>query len=183
MDFKTRSTMTSACQGCISGARLGCSDYSEQALLHHVHARSLSPGSLAQVWRWSIAKFSDATPTHRIHPIPTLFCFHYRCNHLAHNRGYHVITSALPPTHASHVHHPPASPRRIAVLVSSTEAMADDATASAHAQDVALGEEGVTDINALDQGTLLGCAPTPPLHHHYIVATQHGCKLSRLHRL
>jgi hypothetical protein len=36
--------------------------------------------------------------------------------------------------------------------------MADDATSSANAQDFALTGEGATDINALDQGTLLESA-------------------------
>lgn len=56
--------------------------------------------------------------------------------------------------------------------------MADDATASA--QDLALGGEGVTDISALDQGTLptRPSPSTPPL-----VAAQHGRNSSRLQRL
>ena len=45
----------------------------------------------------SIAKFTDATATHRIPSIPTLFCFHYHCNHPAHTRRIRVIISAFAP--------------------------------------------------------------------------------------
>jgi hypothetical protein len=55
--------------------------------------------TLAQGWR-SIAKFTDATPTHRIPSIPTLICTYHNCNHrrtLTENRvNYHAF--------APHVH-------------------------------------------------------------------------------
>lgn len=119
MDFKTRSRMTSACQGCISGASLACSIHSEQALVV-----TWSPAPLELCARSGLAlehrevQRRDTNPSHPPHPHTLLLSPPLQPLGAQSRKSRNHICTA---THTGFPRASPSSqPRRIAVLVSST---------------------------------------------------------------